>query len=312
MTWLLLFAGLAAVAIFVRGFLEARRLQLTEAELPVPDLPARLEGLRILHLSDLHLSREDGLVERIAGLAGQARADVVFITGDIVHTRGGMKGAGKLLTRLSSLAPVFVAPGNSDNGIKRKTGSYPVSDAAWLVNDARPLNVEPSVARVETRMAERAAAFAESGRVEESSHESTSRSASHQQLWIAGVDDPYRKKDDLPKALTSVPEGAFLVLLSHSPDIILREGARRANVIFAGHTHGGQVRFPVIGAIFTHTVAPRRFSSGVHTLDGCACGERSRTVLVVSRGAGTTRLPIRLLCPPEATVWTLTNPSRRS
>jgi hypothetical protein len=295
MTWLVLCAGLVGAAIFVWGFLEARRLRLGEAKLLAPGLPAQLEGLRILHLSDLHLSREDGLVERIAGLAGQARADVVFITGDIVHRRRGMKGASELLNHLSSLAPVFVAPGNSDNLVKKKAGAYPASAAVWLVNEARPLG-----------------RFSEAWALEESSPECAGRSNTHDLCWIAGANDAFGGKDDLPTTLRSVPEGAFLILLSHSPDIILRDGARRANIIFAGHTHGGQVRFPIVGPVITHTDVPRSFSSGVHYLGGSACGEGSRTVLVVSRGAGTTRLPIRLLCPPEMTVWTLTNPSRRS
>jgi hypothetical protein len=300
MTWLVLCVGLVGVVVFAWGFLDARRLRLTEAQLRVPGLPPHLEGMRVLHLSDVHLSRDDGLVERVIGLAARASPDVVFITGDIVHRRSGMQGARRLLTRLSSSAPIFVAPGNTDNSIKRKTGSYPASPAAWLVNEALPFGVIPSGPRPEEVTCGRAVSLtlaANPGKHEGPPTEPDGSSPSGDQCWIAGVNDPHSKKDDLPRALKDVPDGAFVVLLAHSPDIILREGARRANLIFAGHTHGGQVRFPLIGPIFTHTAVARRFSGGVQSV----CG----STLIVSRGVGATRLPIRLLCPPEMAVWTL-------
>ena len=95
--------------------------------------------------------------------------------------------------------------------------------------------------------------------------------------------------------------GAWTLLVAHSPDILLRPQARRARLIFAGHTHGGQVRLPLLGSLVTHTRLGRRFLEGVHRLDD--------TVLVISRGVGVTRLPIRLGCPPEVTTWRLTRPA---
>jgi hypothetical protein len=115
--------------------------------------------------------------------------------------------------------------------------------------------------------------------------------------WIAGVDDPHRRRDDLTATLAGVPPGAFLVLLAHSPDIILRPPAARAGVIFCGHTHGGQVCLPGGWPPYRHARVPRRFASGLHRLQA--------GVLVVSRGVGVTRLPLRLFCPPQATLWRL-------
>jgi predicted MPP superfamily phosphohydrolase len=117
------------------------------------------------------------------------------------------------------------------------------------------------------------------------------------QLWFAGVDDPHLGGDDLPRALRDVPPDVPVVLLAHSAEIITRPLDPRVRLILAGHTHGGQVCLPTGKAIYANSALPVRFASGRHALDGA--------VLYVSRGIGSTRLPLRLWCPPEAVVFTL-------
>ena len=78
-------------------------------------------------------------------------------------------------------------------------------------------------------------------------------------LWIAGEDDLNLGTPDLHKALLDVPVGAPLLLLAHNPDIWLEAGVERADLVLSGHTHGGQVRLPVLGSIHTQgTALPRR------------------------------------------------------
>ena len=69
-------------------------------------------------------------------------------------------------------------------------------------------------------------------------------------LWVAGVDDLAQGKPDLDRALNGVPAGRPLVLMSHHPDIWWQAGANRADLILAGHTHGGQIRLPLLGALY--------------------------------------------------------------
>lgn len=116
-------------------------------------------------------------------------------------------------------------------------------------------------------------------------------------LWVAGVDDPHHGRDSVLTAMHRVPPGAPTILLAHSPEIITRTLDPRIRLILCGHTHGGQICLPNGKALYHNAPVPARFSSGRHELDGAT--------LYVSRGIGSTRLPLRYGCLPEVTLFTL-------
>ncbi|HEY3379970.1 MAG TPA: metallophosphoesterase [Armatimonadota bacterium] len=116
-------------------------------------------------------------------------------------------------------------------------------------------------------------------------------------LWVAGVDDPHLGRDSLYSALESVPEDAPVILLAHSPEIIQRPLDPRIRLILSGHTHGGQICLPSGQALYHNTGLPASYSSGRHDVNGAT--------LYVSRGIGSTRLPLRYGCVPEVTLFTL-------
>ncbi len=113
-------------------------------------------------------------------------------------------------------------------------------------------------------------------------------------LWIGGVDDPHKfRAASVADAFADAPEhGVFRLLLAHTPEVI--SDARKAGVdlYLCGHTHGGQVRFPVIGALEMNARCPAQFKRG-----RWACGAMQG---YTSDGLGTTDLPVRFNCPPEA------------
>ena len=113
-------------------------------------------------------------------------------------------------------------------------------------------------------------------------------------LWLAGVDDLWWGKPNLDRALDGVPSGAAVVLLSHNPDFAEDRPDGRVGLVLSGHTHGGQVIVPALGA-----VAGRKFP----VLAGYAA--RDNTALFVSRGVGTVYVPIRVNCPPDVAILTL-------
>lgn len=117
-------------------------------------------------------------------------------------------------------------------------------------------------------------------------------------IWLAGVPDLGRGRPTWP----SVPVGGPAVLLSHRPDAILASGADPCQLLLAGHTHGGQVALPGLGPILRHSRLPRGKTAGrVPWPDG-------RT-LVVSRGLGTSELPVRLFARPEVVRVVLAQPA---
>jgi len=118
-----------------------------------------------------------------------------------------------------------------------------------------------------------------------------------QALWIAGVDDPHHGQDNLAAAMAPVPIDAPVILLAHSPEIIQRRLDPRIRLILTGHTHGGQICLPNGIALYNNTTLPALFASGRHRV--------AQADLYVSRGIGSTRLPLRFGCLPEVSVFTL-------
>ena len=111
-------------------------------------------------------------------------------------------------------------------------------------------------------------------------------------LWVAGVDDLTQGQPDLGAAIADVPDGALLILLAHNPDSWLDPCADRADLVLAGHTHGGQMCLPWIGAVHTQdTHLTRRRPAGSF--------ERDKTRMFVSRGLGES-FPMRFGAPLQA------------
>jgi predicted MPP superfamily phosphohydrolase len=115
-------------------------------------------------------------------------------------------------------------------------------------------------------------------------------------LWVAGVADAGKREPDLDAALAAPPADAPVVLLSHNPDVF-PEVPERVSLTISGHTHGAQVDLPLV----RDRVTPSRF--GAHYTGG-VFEERDR-VLFVSRGVGTSGLPVRFRAPPEVAVLEL-------
>jgi hypothetical protein len=114
-------------------------------------------------------------------------------------------------------------------------------------------------------------------------------------LWLFGVDDLRTGRPDPAKAAKGLEGEPFVVGMTHNPDLFLEPSFRaRPPLLLAGHTHGGQVRLPLVGAPFLLSGHGRAFASGRLTL--------GPSLVHVSRGVGTIALPMRLFCPPEVTV----------
>jgi len=116
------------------------------------------------------------------------------------------------------------------------------------------------------------------------------------EIWIAGVDDPhYYACHDLALALEQVPSQAFKILLAHSPVMYREASDAGIHLYLCGHTHGGQIRFPFIGALFKNTPTPYRYIDGFWKYNGMSG--------LTHRGVGSSILPVRFGCPPE--IWIL-------
>ena len=116
-------------------------------------------------------------------------------------------------------------------------------------------------------------------------------------IWLAGVDDTWTRRHDLPRALAERPAGMPAVLLAHDPVLFPDAAARGVDLVLSGHTHGGQVAVPLFARKLNLARLMTRFTSGVY--------RSGTTTLYVNRGLGTTGPPVRLAVAPEIAVITL-------
>ncbi len=266
-------AGVAALSYIAGGCIiailrpRARDVHITRHDIPIPGLPQAFDGYQILHLSDLHAGASlsvAGVGARL-GRADSIMPDLVVFTGDLADSSPGRAEAvAKLLGAVPGGDGIVAVLGNHDHWV----GEEVVAKALARAGIALLANSNRTVSRGGAT------------------------------LHLAGVKDAsYMRRDDLPSALAGIPDDAPVVLLSHTPDIILQPLAERASLILCGHTHGGQIVLPWLGAVYVPTRVGRRYASGLHELGG--------RWLFVNRGLGEVFPPLRFNCPPEIALLTL-------
>lgn len=267
----------------------------TVRAITVPVLPAGTRSLRLLHVSDLHLTpTRTALVAWVRGLA-RLEPDLVVATGDFLAAQDAGPTVVEALSPLQGYPGMFV-PGNADY-------FAPVPKSPTRYFTGRRKRGAPLA------WADTAAALAAGGWID-LTHVRTSVTIAGQQLEVRGVDDPYLGRDDYHLvAGPADPAAALRLGVAHAPeprvlDAMTRDGV---DLLLAGHTHGGQVRLPVLGALTTNCGIDRPRARGLHPYRVNEGTPEARTAtLHVSAGLGTSPYaPIRLNCRPEATLLTL-------
>jgi predicted MPP superfamily phosphohydrolase len=240
-----------------------------EVDVPVPGLPADLEGLRLLHLSDIHLSAflSEAELARAIDAANELRPHLAAVTGDLISSPGDpLDACIRQLARLKTDAGVAACMGNHERFARVE--SYTAAAGAragitFLRGQSRPFRFGGAT------------------------------------LHVAGVDyQPlFRKADYLRGAGRLVAPGETNVLLSHNPDVFPVAAWQGYNLMLAGHTHGGQVSVEIL----EQAINPARFITpyvyGLYRLGPAAA--------YVTRGIGTIGIPARLGAPPEISLLRL-------
>lgn len=267
-------AGKAALAtpFAVLGYgslIERTDFHTREVDIAIADLPHDLEGLRIVQLSDIHLSAF--LTERqLAGVidsANELRPHIVAVTGDLISTHGDpIDAAIRQLARLKA-----------DSGIIGCMGNH---DAYAGVTDY----IEHSAGRLGMRFLRGTSETLQFGSAK---------------LNFAGQDyEPKSKKPNyLAGAERLIQPGAVNILLQHNPDVFPTAARQGYNLLLAGHTHGGQVTVEILDRAISPAFFFTPFVYGLYR-SGAASA-------YVTRGIGTIGIPARIGAPPELTLLRL-------
>lgn len=265
--------GAAGVVTMAR---DKENVEVRARELVLPGLPEELAGLRVVLVSDLHRGPYNSLdyLVRVADLVNAERPDLVLVPGDFVHGSGTFfPEVAEVLARLRPRCGMVGTLGNHDH---------------WEGPDlARSL-----FPRAGLRLVDNSRLFLSPGR--ELVAEVPERG-----LCLGGVGDLWQDRQDLEAALGGVPRSMPRLLLSHNPDFAEDPvpPGHRVDLQLSGHTHGGQVSLPLVGS----PVVPSRF--GNRYAEGLVRGPR--WPVYITRGIGTTVLPLRFRARPEITVLVL-------
>lgn len=222
---------------------------------------ARLASpLKIAHVSDLHTRGVNRRERTLLKILEDEKPDMIVITGDSLDRAGTAQGYGELLRHFHAPLGVWVVKGNHEcwNPIPNEREFYRSAGVNFLLNES----AKP-----------------------------------RDDLWLIGFDDAFGGSPDVAAAVAGVPSDAYRVALFHSPGFF-DQAAPHCDIALAGHTHGGQVRLPLVGALW---LPPHSggFESGWFERDGAR--------MYVSRGLGTSLVGLRFNCRPELAIITLEN-----
>jgi predicted MPP superfamily phosphohydrolase len=268
----------ASLALVWGAFLEPQRLGLSRLSLTGNPLSHDVPPVRLLHISDLHVEhfgrREEELLRMVRAIA----PELIVLTGDYLNLSYvddpvAHADARRVLAALSSDGR---RPASSR--VYAVLGSPPVDRNSASLFDGLPIHLlRDEVVTVDLGLGRR--------------------------LALLGLDcshDPEYDAKRLAAVAAQAPSDVFRVLLYHSPELMPVAPQFNINLYLCGHTHGGQVRLPLYGALITSSRLGKQFEMGQYQLEG--------THLYVSRGVGLEGMGaprVRFLCPPEITLFSL-------
>lgn len=252
-------------------------------DIPLDRLPEALDGFTIAQLSDFHYDDHFSVIPitKAVEIVNNLAPDLIALTGDFVtvpmlsdYLHNDKQGANvaepcaAALGKLRARHGIFAVLGNHDHDSdpERVIAALLAQGIPLLRNSSSPIEVN------------------------------------HSRIWVSGVDDVLTGKPEMEGTLKKVPRDEPVVLLSHEPDFADHASTFPVDLQLSGHSHGGQIRFPIVGAPFLPELA-RKYPRGLYHV--------GPLTLYTNIGLGTIRIPARLNCPPEITLFTLRAKSKK-
>lgn len=258
------------VGLFVYG--ETTGITVYRHEIPDTALARDLEGVTIVHISDLHIGKPGLIEDRLVKIINKIDPQIIFITGDFLSGNKGIGPCIDTLKRFTAGRVVIAILGNSDHSYLKQHVDTELLAKGLERAGVQLLRNESMIVRVKR------------------DHPDSSRD-----VYIVGLDDNYLAYDDIFTAMNNVPSQSPKILLAHSANIIDKINTEGINLVLSGHTHGGQINLPLWGPLYLNPVwgAKRRMVAGLYQYE---------TNVFINKGIGTTLLPLRLFCRPEVSI----------
>jgi len=261
----LLFIGLFLLAFLSRAYYDTQTVEVRHYRVKSPTLGEALHGLKIAHLSDLHIKNIGKREDQVRAILQKEKPDLIFFTGDLIKYNGPYEPGFSFLNN-------FEAPQGS-YGILGNTDYYNENGSCLLCHKKGSRSLRRDGHPAYLRNA------------------SVIRTFAGRKVAILGLDDPVGKKADLRAALIGISAEVPKVLLAHSPEVFQKAVDSGIDLVLCGHTHGGQWW----GFKWLNKFLP--LESGLEFVEGFF--QKGRTLMYVSKGIGTSFLPFRLGVKPE-------------
>jgi predicted MPP superfamily phosphohydrolase len=251
---------LKLAGLYARGRRNATQIQVRRSHVRSKQIPKAFDGYAILHLSDLHVDISRDAMEPLMTILQEIDYDLCVLTGDYRGETFGsydaaMAGMARICAALKR--PMYGVLGNHDT-IRMLPGLEQMG-IRMLINECEMIKRDG------------------------------------QCIYLAGIDDAhFYLMDNIEKAASRIPDDAFSILLSHTPEVYEEAAHVEFNLMLSGHTHGGQICLPGRIPIILNSVLPRYMGSGAWKYRGMFG--------YTSVGVGSSTIPVRYNCPPEITL----------
>ncbi|KEK25925.1 metallophosphoesterase [Bacillus gaemokensis] len=259
----------AGLGYYYAKYIEPNFLSLTHHTLQSPLIPKNFHGMKIIQFSDLHLGYYFSLqhLADIVSKINETTPDIVFFTGDLIdnyQTYSETPFVSSILRNIHAPFGKFAIYGNHDHG------GYGTEYYDQIMNDADFELLQNAEKRI--------------------------RLLDNSEISIFGIDDMLLGKPEIHATLQRAKNDIYTIVLVHEPDIAPQIAKFPVNLQLSGHSHGGQVQIPFLGALITPALA-KHYIEGFYPIHDL--------LLYVNRGLGRTRVPFRFMARPEITLFTL-------
>jgi uncharacterized protein len=267
----------SSIAIGTGGYYYAREIEpklldINRLSITHSLIPRSFDQFTIIQFSDTHLGFQYSIkqLEKLVERINRIQPDMVIFTGDLMDAPNKYTERDEIAPILQKLnAPFgkFAVYGNHDHG------GYGTDLFRSIMTNSGFVLLQNNAQEIK---------MIDEGRIH-----------------IIGLDDAMLGKPNLSNAMASLPQDSFKILLAHEPDLANNVIGHGIHLQLSGHSHGGQVKIPFIGALVTPPLS-EIYQEGLYEIKN-----DSPLLLYVNRGLGTTRLPFRFLSKPEITLFTL-------
>ena len=259
--------------IFFYLYFQDNYLSVTKHIINNNKIPKEFNNYKIAHISDFHNLKSKFLINKIIEKLKKEKPDIIVITGDLIH-QDDNTNALFLINKIKDISKIYYVRGNHE---KRSNNYFSLQDGLQK-NGVIILNNMKEEIKI-----------------------------NNESINIVGVDDPYNKKNkkDTSNILKSInnikyDKNKFTIVLCHRPELFSTYVESKADLVFTGHAHGGQVRIPFIGGLYAPNqgILPK-YTSGIY--------QKNNTSMIVSRGLGNSGFPFRVNNRPNLIFTTLIN-----